>query len=315
MKNIAAIIDVKNGKVSSRSLQILHFIQALQQIHDTSVNINLFTFDDVALVQVPQMQAVKLYQICGINESGVLSDDQTNQIFTKLSDSSDVCILGTKSNLNDALLSSAAIHYNLVMVPQILSIEVESDKLAIHQSIFSGKALTHLHVNHTSILQINPAFEFSSISVDLIELQAEKINLSASSNFVFTSVDKLSHGGNLTDASFVVGAGRGLKDPSNWGMIETLASKIGAATACSKPVSDINWRPHSEHVGQTGIKIAPQLYIACGISGAIQHIAGVNGSKTIIVINNDPEAPFFKYADYGIVGDVFDIVPEIVKNI
>jgi electron transfer flavoprotein alpha subunit len=113
----------------------------------------------------------------------------------------------------------------------------------------------------------------------------------------------------------VVGAGRGLKDPSNWEMIEQLASKIGAATACSKPVSDINWRPHSEHVGQTGIKIAPQLYIACGISGAIQHLAGVNGSKSIIVINNDPEAPFFKYADYGIVGDVFDVVPEILKNL
>ena len=94
-----------------------------------------------------------------------------------------------------------------------------------------------------------------------------------------------------------------------------ISKKIGAATACSKPVSDINWRPHSEHVGQTGIKIAPKLYIACGISGAIQHLAGINGSKTIVVINNDPEAPFFKYADYGIVGDVFDIVPEIVKNL
>ena len=315
MKNIAAFIDVKNGKLSTRSLQMLHFIQVIQQIHYTSVNINLFTFDDVAHALVPQMKQVKLYQICGINETGVLSDDQINQIITKLSDSSDVCILGTKSNLNDALLSAAAIQYNLAVVPQVLSIEVESDKFTIHQSIFSGKALTHLHVSHASVLQLNPAFEFSSIPGDLIELQAEKINLSAGSNFTVTSVDKLTQGGNLSDASFVVGAGRGLKDPSNWGMIEALASKIGAATACSKPVSDINWRPHSEHVGQTGIKIAPQLYIACGISGAIQHLAGVNGSKTIIVINNDPEAPFFKYADYGIVGDVFDIVPEIVKNI
>ena len=126
---------------------------------------------------------------------------------------------------------------------------------------------------------------------------------------------KSTSGISLVDANFVVGAGRGLKDPTNWLIIEQLAGKIGAATACSKPVSDINWRPHSEHVGQTGIKIAPKLYIACGISGAIQHLAGVNGSKTIIVINNDPEAPFFKYADYGIVGDVFDIVPELVKNL
>ena len=114
---------------------------------------------------------------------------------------------------------------------------------------------------------------------------------------------------------FVVGAGRGMKDPSNWGIIEQLSTKIGAALACSKPISDLNWRPHHEHVGQTGIKIAPKLYIACGISGAIQHLAGVNGSETIIVINSDPEAPFVKNADYAIIGDLFQVVPELLKNI
>ena len=119
----------------------------------------------------------------------------------------------------------------------------------------------------------------------------------------------------LKEAEIVVSAGRGLKGPENWGMIEELAHVLGAATACSKPVSDIGWRPHSEHVGQTGKAIAPNLYVAVGISGAIQHLAGVNGSKTIVVINNDPEAPFFKAADYGVVGDAFQVVPALTEKI
>lgn len=119
----------------------------------------------------------------------------------------------------------------------------------------------------------------------------------------------------LPEADRVVSAGRGMKSPENWGMIEELAKTLGAATACSKPVSDIGWRPHREHVGQTGIQVNPQLYIAIGISGAIQHLAGVSNSKTIVVINSDPEAPFFKAADYGIVGDAFDVVPRLTAAI
>lgn len=119
----------------------------------------------------------------------------------------------------------------------------------------------------------------------------------------------------LKEAEVVVSAGRGMKGPENWGMVEDLANLLGAATACSKPVSDIGWRPHSEHVGQTGKAIAPNLYIAIGISGAIQHLAGVNSSKTIVVINSDPEAPFFKSADYGVVGDAFQIVPALTEKI
>lgn len=119
----------------------------------------------------------------------------------------------------------------------------------------------------------------------------------------------------LKEAEIVVSAGRGMKGPENWGMIEELAEVLGAATACSKPVSDIGWRPHSEHVGQTGKAIAPNLYIAVGISGAIQHLAGVNSSKTIVVINSDAEAPFYKSADYGVVGDAFQIIPELTQKI
>jgi electron transfer flavoprotein alpha subunit len=119
----------------------------------------------------------------------------------------------------------------------------------------------------------------------------------------------------LTEAEVVVSGGRGLKGPENWHLIENLADTLNAATACSKPVSDVHWRPHSEHVGQTGITIKPNLYIACGISGAIQHLAGVSSSKVIVAINTDKEAPFFKAADYGVVGDVFDVLPRLNEAI
>ena len=119
----------------------------------------------------------------------------------------------------------------------------------------------------------------------------------------------------LPEAELVVSAGRGLKGPENWGMIEDLAASLGAATACSRPVADIGWRPHHEHVGQTGVAIRPNLYIAAGISGAIQHLAGVNGSKVIVVINTDAEAPFFKAADYGVIGDAFEVIPELIQKL
>lgn len=129
------------------------------------------------------------------------------------------------------------------------------------------------------------------------------------------SVDKNTDKVSIADAEIVVSAGRGLKGPENWGMVEELAEVLGAATACSKPVSDMGWRPHSEHVGQTGKPVATNLYIAIGISGAIQHLAGINASKVKVVINNDPEAPFFKAADYGIVGDAFEVVPQLITKL
>lgn len=129
------------------------------------------------------------------------------------------------------------------------------------------------------------------------------------------SVDKAKDKVTIADAEIVVSGGRGLKGPENWGMIEDLAETLGAATACSKPVSDMGWRPHSEHVGQTGKPVASNLYIAVGISGAIQHLAGINASKTKVVINNDPEAPFFKAADYGIVGDAFEVLPKLTEKL
>jgi len=147
--------------------------------------------------------------------------------------------------------------------------------------------------------------------VVVTDLKIDENNIDA----VITGKEKSSGTVLLPEADIVVSGGRGLKGPENWEMIETLANELGAAKGCSKPVSDVGWRPHHEHVGQTGIKVSPNLYIAIGISGAIQHIAGVSSSKVIVVINNDPEAPFFKNADYGIVGDAFDVVPRLIEVI
>jgi len=178
----------------------------------------------------------------------------------------------------------------------------------------------------------NKAFEMMAINTDvkIIGLAKNsfgvKENSAAANNEVFTpsltssdikveSIDKVTGKVTIADADVVVSGGRGLKGPENWGMIEDLANVLGAATACSKPVSDLGWRPHSEHVGQTGKPVASNLYIAVGISGAIQHLAGVNASKVKVVINNDPEAPFFKAADYGVVGDAFEVVPKLTEKL
>ena len=158
-------------------------------------------------------------------------------------------------------------------------------------------------------------------TVELLQLDAkaevQKIPMPDHINFTekITGIEKAEGDILLDEADIVVSGGRGLKGPENWGMIEEFAKALGAATGCSKPVSDLGWRPHHEHVGQTGVKVSPNLYIAIGISGAIQHLAGVNSSKVLVAINKDEDAPFFKAADYGIVGDAFEIVPRLTKKV
>ncbi len=195
--------------------------------------------------------------------------------------------------------------------------EIDGDKLKVKKTAFSGKAfaITELAAPK-KVVALNPnAFEVretgASATVEAFSPDVPAGDFQAVIQDIVRTTDKVT----LPDAEIVVSAGRGLKGPENWAMIEELAEVLGAATACSKPVSDAGWRPHSEHVGQTGIAVSPNLYIAIGISGAIQHLAGVSASKTIVVINKDPEAPFFKVADYGIVGDAFEVVPKLTAAI
>lgn len=195
--------------------------------------------------------------------------------------------------------------------------KTDNNKFTIKRTAFSGKAFATVELNsEVKIIALNPNSyqlkESGSIAkVEDFQPDFKESDFRTMVSEIVRASDKIA----LPDAELVVSAGRGMKGPENWAMIEELAGILGAATACSKPVSDAGWRPHEEHVGQTGIAVSPNLYIAIGISGAIQHLAGVSSSKTIVVINKDPEAPFFKVADYGIVGDAFEVVPKLIEAV
>ncbi len=201
------------------------------------------------------------------------------------------------------------------IVTGVIALPDTTKGFVVKKSVFSGKAFANVNISSDiKVISLNPN-SYKVISGEGIA-EVNQLNIPVEAGKVkVTGVNKVRGEVPLTEAEIVVSGGRGLKGPENWRILEELAHSLHAATACSRPVADSAWRPHHEHVGQTGIQIAPNLYIALGISGAIQHLAGVNRSKTIVVINKDPEAPFFKAADYGIVGDVFEIVPKLTEEI
>ena len=232
-------------------------------------------------------------------------------------------IIISKSGLGDSMAARAAARLKAGVVSGVTSLPDLSSSFKVTRSIFSGKAF--------AVTEIKSDIKILVVRKNIIELDESFVTAAEAkvdafapvlrdSDFKSTvnNVEKASSEISLTEADIIISGGRGMKGPEHWQPLLDLAGALGAATGCSKPVSDLDWRPHHEHIGQTGIKVAPNLYIACGISGAIQHLAGVNGSKCIVVINKDPEAPFFKAADYGIVGDVFEILPKLtqaVKNL
>jgi electron transfer flavoprotein alpha subunit len=199
----------------------------------------------------------------------------------------------------------------------VVGLPVSTSPFQVRRNSFSNKAFNITEIS-TDIKILGLAKNSYGIFESASTLTEEDFNPTIGENdfsIKVESVEKVTGKVSIADADIVVSGGRGLKGPENWGMIEDLAAVLGAATACSKPVSDLDWRPHAEHVGQTGKPVAANLYIAIGISGAIQHIAGINSSKVKLVINTDPEAPFFKVADYGVVGDAFDIVPRLTEKL
>ena len=235
--------------------------------------------------------------------------------------------IAKKEGSKVVVLSSSA---NAKYLAPLLAVDLEagyaSNVVALPESASPFKvkrtAFTNKAFNHTEITTDVKIIGLSKNSFGLKEAQKDATEASFDPSLddsqfkvEVQSVDKVKDKVTIADAEIVVSGGRGLKGPENWGMIEEMAEILGAATACSKPVSDMGWRPHSEHVGQTGKPVASNLYIAIGVSGAIQHLAGINAAKTKVVINNDPEAPFFKAADYGVVGDAFEIVPKLNEKL
>ena len=208
-----------------------------------------------------------------------------------------------------AIAKGASLITNVIAAPDSIS------PFEVRRKAFSGKGYMHAKADAASVIVTVSQNAFGVKENQTEGTEVVKELTIANDDTKVISHEQSSGKLDLKEAEIVVSAGRGMKGPENWGMIEDLANVLGAATASSKPVADIGWRPHSEHVGQTGKAISPNLYIAVGISGAIQHLAGVNGSKTIVVINNDPEAPFFKAADYGVVGDAFQIIPALTEKI
>ncbi len=221
------------------------------------------------------------------------------------------------SSLGDALSARVAVKIDAAIASRVIALPDTSNGFKVKRSIYTGKAFATIEMNGDKkviALKKNAVELKKDGGSASVEAFSPSIN-DADFSTIITSTDKATGDVLLPEAEIVISGGRGLKGPENWGMIEELAKELGAATGCSKPVSDMDWRPHHEHVGQTGIKVSPNLYIAIGISGAIQHLAGVNSSKYIVVINKDADAPFFKAADYGIVGDAFDVVPKLIAAI
>jgi electron transfer flavoprotein alpha subunit len=223
------------------------------------------------------------------------------------------------SSTTDSIYLSSLVSVSLGagFASNVVGLPVSTSPFQVKRTAFSNKAFNITEIT-TEVKVLGLAKNSYGIFENASATTEEDFNPTIGDNDFGVKVESVEKGSgkvSIADADIVVSGGRGLKGPENWGMIEELAAVLGAATACSKPVSDLGWRPHGEHVGQTGKPVATNLYIAIGISGAIQHIAGVNSSKVKVVINSDPEAPFFKVADYGIVGDAFEIVPQLIEKL
>ena len=314
--SILIYAEQQNGKVAKSAKELASYAKAYadktgQDVVAVGAGLedadSLFQYGVSKVLNVND-ETLKTFNAFAHSQMVAQAADQQGSGLILISDSNDAVYMG--SILADKLEAGYVSH--VIGLPEdggnfTVKRKVFSNKGIAYTEVLSDKKLLRLAKNSFGIIE-NPV----SGSVEDFKPEIDK---SVYETYKITKVDKATGKVSLSDADIIVSAGRGLKGPENWGMIEELAEVLGAATACSKPVADIGWRPHTEHVGQTGKQVAPNLYIAIGISGAIQHLAGVNGSKNMLVINNDPEAPFFKAADYGVVGDAFEVVPNLIEKL
>lgn len=314
--SILVFLESTEGKIKKTSLEAAAYAAAIAKEEGDSVTaVAIGTIEEAELAQTGKYGVNKVLHVADERlTEGIIQAYAAVLAQALAHEKANVLILA-KSALGDPVAARLAVKTKASLASNVVELPDRSNGFKVKRSIYTGKAFVYVNLTaDTKIIAIKKN------AIDLIEgegsAQIEKFNVTLDdTDFAakITATDKITGEVLLPDADIVVSGGRGLKGPENWGIIEDLANVLGAATACSKPVSDMDWRPHHEHVGQTGIKVSPSLYIAVGISGAIQHLAGVNSSKYIVVINKDPEAPFFKSADYGIVGDAFEVVPKLTE--
>ena len=305
--------ESEQGKFKKVAFEVASYAKAIAKQLDTSVTAVAINVEDTSA-----LAAYGVDKVLSVSEPelDVFNAKVYANVIKQASDKENAKVVVLSSSANSKYLAPLlAVELNAGYASNVVDVPTSVSPFTVKRTAFTNKAFEFTQIN-TDVKIIG----LSNNSFGLVEStgnateEAFKPSLVASEINV-ESVDKVKGKVAIADADIVVSGGRGLKGPENWGMIEELADVLGAATACSKPVSDMGWRPHGEHVGQTGKPVAANLYIAIGISGAIQHLAGINASKVKVVINTDPEAPFFKAADYGVVGDAFEVVPNLIEKL
>lgn len=311
--SVLVYTESENGKFKKTAFEVASYAKAVADQLGTTVTAVAVNADDVSELgkygvdKVLNVSNADLKKFNAKSYASVLKQAAQNE-------SSKVVVVSSSAD-SKYLAPILAVNLDAGYASNVVEVPSSTSPFTVKRTAFTNKAF-----NITTIDTAVKVVGVSNNSYGLVENtgSATTEDFSPSiptSGVTVESVDKVTDKVTIADAEIVVSAGRGLKGPENWGMIEELADVLGAATACSKPVSDLGWRPHGEHVGQTGKPVAANLYIAIGISGAIQHLAGINASKIKVVINTDPEAPFFKAADYGVVGDAFEVVPALIEKL
>lgn len=314
--SVLVYVENTSGEFKKSVFEVASYAKAVADLLNT--NLIAISIGSVAAPILNQLGEYGVSRILTVNNDQLKSF--INHSYASViesaakSEGADVIILSNSFG-GKGLAPRVAARLEAAFAPGAVALpEVKGESLVVKRSAFSGKAFAFTElIAANKVISVTPnSFELrkQDVQPEIVDYTPDlNTNLQTIIQDVVRATDKVS----LADAEIVVSGGRGLKGPENWHLVEELAEVLGAATACSKPVSDAGWRPHEEHVGQTGLAVQPNLYIAIGISGAIQHLAGVSSSKTIVAINKDPEAPFFKVADYGIVGDAFEIVPKLIS--
>ncbi|SRX73454.1 electron transfer flavoprotein subunit alpha/FixB family protein [Aequorivita antarctica] len=313
--SVLVYTESEEGKIKKIALEVVAYAKGIADQMGTTVTAVSINANDIS--ELGKYGASKILQVSNDKLSNFNAEAYAD-VIAQAAKSEDAKVIIVSSSANSKFLAPAlAVNLEAGYVPNVTALPESTSPFKVKSNVFTNKAFASTEIK-TDVKIIG----LGKNSYGLKENETSAANEAFAPNLdahdfdmEIVSVDKATDKVTIADAEIVVSAGRGLKGPENWGMIEDLAKTLGAATACSKPVSDMGWRPHSEHVGQTGKPVASNLYIAIGISGAIQHLAGINASKVKVVINNDPEAPFFKAADYGIVGDAFEIVPKLTEKL